>query len=181
MPKHKQRTIVFDTETTGLLLHPHASLALQPRIIEFAAVILADGKVVGHESLRINPQQELSAEITQITGLTTADVSSQPTFLELLPRIVAAFKGCDLMIAHNLSFDRSMLANDLKRHDVAEFPWPPRGLCTVELYREHFGYRPNLKKLYAKVTGKELLQKHRALDDVEKLVEIIQNEGIWKL
>lgn len=182
MPKpSSKRVIVFDTETTGLLRHPHAPLELQPHIIEFAAVILADGEVVGEESFRINPQQELSAEITKITGITTADVSDQPTFLERLPRIVAAFSGCDLMIAHNLSFDRGMLTNDLKRHGVADFPWPLRGVCTVELWREFFGYRPNLKKLYGHVMGRPLQQKHRALDDVQRLVEVVQKEEIWKL
>lgn len=182
MPKSKQRTIVFDTETTGLLLHPHAPLERQPRIINFGAILLDDGKVVGEESFLINPEQELSAEITKITGYVTADVATQPVFVELLPRIIAAFKGCDLMIAHNLSFDRGMLTNDLRRcFNVNEFPWPPKSLCTVELYREHFGHRPNLKKLYQHVTGKPLAQAHRALDDVKALVEIVQKDNLWKL
>lgn len=181
MKNRKTQTIVFDTETTGLLLHERAPIERQPHIIEFAAVVLSDGKVLLEDSFRINPGQDLSAEITKITGLTTEDVRSEPTFQEQLPRIIDLFRGCDKMIAHNLPFDQGMLSNDLRRFNITDFPWPPKGLCTVELFRPKFGYRPSLKVLYAHSIGKPLDQKHRALDDVHRLVEIVLKEELWKL
>ena len=176
----KQRTIVFDTETTGLLLHPQAALERQPRIIEFGAVLLEDGAVVHDINLLINPQQELSAEITKITGMTDDDLRGKPPFAEVLPFIKAAFAGCDLVVAHNLSFDRGMLRTELRRCGVTDFPWPQKGICTVELFRELFGRRPNLKVLYQHVMGKPLDQTHRASGDVSALVEIVQCAEVWK-
>lgn len=179
--KRKQRTIVFDCETTGLLLHPLAALSLQPRIIEFGAALLEDGEEVHRISLLINPQQDISDEITKITGIKNEDLHDQPPFAERLPFIRAAFAGCDLMVAHNLSFDRGMMRNELRRLEVTDFPWPAKGICTVELFREQWGHRPNLKKLYAATIGAPLEQSHRAADDVGALVEIVQKAGVWKL
>lgn len=177
-----KRVIVFDTETTGLLLHPSAPLSAQPRIIEFAAVILNDGIIEGKGSLIINPGVEISDEITKITGLTNADLKAAPFFTAVLPKIRGVFKNIDMVMAHNLSFDKGMLMNDLERFEARkDFPWPLRELCTVELYHELFGYRPSLKKLYARIMGEPLKQTHRALDDVLALVEIIQKERLWNL
>lgn len=175
------RILVYDTETTGLLLHPDAPLSLQPRIIEFAAVALEDGQIVNSGSLLINPEQEISAEITKITGLTNDDLRGQPTFKESLPKIRAAFKGCHRVMAHNLQFDKGMLFNDLARADCKDFEWPASEMCTVELYQGIWGFRPRLIQLYADVMGKPLAQTHRAMDDVMALVEIIQKEKLWKL
>lgn len=175
------RIIVYDTETTGLLLHPSAPLSAQPRIIEFAAVALEDGKIKEKGSLLINPEQLISAEITKITGLTDADLIGQPNFRESLPKIRAAFHKADRVIAHNLAFDKGMLFNELARLKCTDFPRPKDEMCTVELYMEHYGYRPNLKSLYADTMKKPLAQTHRALDDVMALVEIIQEEELWKL
>ena len=177
------RIIVYDTETTGLLLHPHAPLSAQPRIIEFAAVALEDGEIVNGGSLLINPEQEISAEISKITGLTNEDLRDKPNFKDSLPKIRAAFKGSHRVMAHNLQFDKGMLFNELLRcgTDDAGIEWPPSEMCTVELYQELWGFRPRLIQLYADVMGKPLARTHRAMDDVMALVEIIQKEKLWKL
>lgn len=174
--------VVFDTETTGLTLHPDAPLVKQPRMIEFGAVVLdRRGEILEEASILINPREPLTAEITKITGITDSDLADAPVFADTLPQIRRIFEGAELVMAHNLPFDRAILKGELARADVFDFPWPPRELCTVGLYKEQWGRNPRLQELYAAIMGHPLAQTHRALDDVKALVEIVQKEALWDL
>lgn len=175
--------LVWDTETTGLLMHPSVELHKQPKIIEFGAARLSckDGSLLGTTSIMINPSVPLEAIIVKITGITDDQLVGAKTFAEALPEIRAVFAQCQLMFAHNIPFDRGMLANELKRVNVTDFPWPEKALCTVGLFKEVWGRNPKMTELYEHVMGKPLAQTHRALDDVMALVEIVQKEELWRL
>lgn len=167
-------SIVLDTETTGLPLPSSAPLEKQPKIIELALSKLQDGVILEKMSWLINPEQPITAEITKITGLKDEDLVGQPNFEATLPWIVSAFEGVDVLIAHNLPFDRGMLQFDLRRcNKLEDFPWPLQEFCTVQEFRHLFGYRPKLTQLYEKIVGRPLAQTHRAMDDVDALVEIL--------
>lgn len=171
------RTLVYDTETTGLLKPGISDIKEQPQIIEFAvAEIDAKWNIVAEHSWLINPGVSLPPIITKTTGLTDEDLASQPRFIEVLPEIEHVFLGCDRLMAHNLPFDMGMLTNELKRcgREYA-FPYPPNQVCTVQLGSDLiYGRRAKMTELYEKVMGKKLEQTHRALDDVRALVEIIR-------
>jgi len=172
--------IVYDTETTGLTLHPDAPVTKQPKCIEFGGVLLdRNGRVVEEASILINPGEQLSAEITKITGITDADLVDAPPFAEVLPQLRRLFAEADTVMAHNLPFDKAILRGELARLNVYDFIWPKRELCTVGLYKDQWGRNPRLIELYESVMGKPLAQTHRALDDVHALVEIIQKEELW--
>ena len=83
------------------------------------------------------------------------------------------------MVAHNLPFDKAIIRGELARCGIEDFPWPERELCTVGLHRDAWGRNPRLVELYESVMGKPLAQTHRALDDANALVEIIQKEELW--
>lgn len=174
---------VFDTETTGLTLHPEADLRKQPKCIEFGGVILSGktGKVIHEVNWLIWPCEDVTEEITKITGITNEQLAGQPTFGESWPRIAEFFTRAGAVMAHNLPFDKAMIQNDCKRNDIVLDCWPKIELCTVGVYKESWGRNPRLKELYPAVTGKTFEQKHRALDDVMHLVEIIQHDGLWEL
>jgi len=62
--------ILLDFETTGLILPSSSDLVLQPKIIEIGAIKVSDkGSVVAELGELIDPRQEISAEITKITGI----------------------------------------------------------------------------------------------------------------
>ncbi len=174
--------LVFDTETTGLPLHPNAPLVKQPKIIEFGAILLLNGEVTEEISFLIDPQESLSEEICKITGITDDDLRGRPPFSERVEQLVELFARCGGCAAHNLPFDKTMMMNELRRCGKAEnFPWPVREMCTVGVYKEQWGRNPKLIELYADIMGKPLAQTHRALGDVKALVEIIQEEELWAL
>jgi DNA polymerase III epsilon subunit-like protein len=167
--------LVFDTETTGLALHPDADYRKQPRMIEFGGVLLdpRTGAVDTELSLLVNPDEGLTPEITKITGLTDADLVGASPFEAVLPQLAMMFNAATAVVAHNLPFDRAMIRNDLARVDCFDFPWPEQEYCTVGLHKDQWGRNPKLIELYAATMGKPLAQTHRALDDVAALVEII--------
>lgn len=180
---------VFDTETTGLTLHPDADPTKQPRCIEFGGVILSGetGEVKAERNWLIDPGEDITEEITKITGITTDQVRGQPSFQQRLPDIIEFFLMAGAVMAHNLPFDKAIIHGEFFRifpgapRDQSPIWWPKRGLCTVGVYKESWGRNPRLIELYPAVLGKPLEQTHRALDDVKALVEIIQAERLWEL
>lgn len=174
--------LVFDTETTGLTLHPDADLAKQPKMIEFGASLLSpvDGSVREEIEILINPGELVSAEITKITGINNDDLKDARPFLEVLPQILRVFHEARSVVAHNLPFDKAILRGEIARAKLVSFPWPQSEFCTVGIYREHWGRNPRLIELYEHVIGRPLNQEHRGLADVRALVEIIQHEELWR-
>lgn len=173
--------LVFDTETTGLTLHPDAELRLQPRMIEFGGVLLSmeTGEIEDEFSQLIHPGCEVTPEITKITGITNEQLVGMPGIDRCLPMLRNAFGRATAVCAHNLPFDKAIVLTEMQRLRVTDFPWPARELCTVGAYTELWGKRPRLVDLYQEVMGKPLAQTHRALDDVKALVEIIHTERLW--
>ncbi len=175
--------IIYDTETTGLVKHPAAPLAKQPRMIEFgaAALSLKDGKVMKTLKTFVHPGEDVTDEITKITSITNDDLKDAPDFnrawcLNIFPFL----KQSTLLLAHNEPFDHAIIDYELKRDGTLKaFKWP-QTFCTISLYRERWGRDMKLTELYASIMGKELDQKHRALSDVEALVEIVQKEKLWE-
>jgi DNA polymerase III epsilon subunit-like protein len=182
-PQRPALLLAFDTETTGLTLHPDAAVDKQPKMIEFGGVLvsLRDGSIVEEIEILVNPGEPLEAIITKITGLTDDDLKDAAPFKDVLPQIARVFAAADVCVAHNLPFDKAIVHGELARNGITEFPWPRREACTVGLYREAWGRNPKLLELYESVMGKPLAQTHRALDDVLAMVEIIQKEELWRI
>lgn len=178
----EKRLLVFDTETTGLPLHPAADLSGQPHIIEFGGTFLSceTGETLEKVHFLIKPPVAISAEITKITGIAQDDVAGALPFAKVMPQIVAAFHGSAGCLAHNSPFDEFMIMCELRRLGIQTFEWPSR-LCTISLYRADFGYDPKLTQLYERIIGAKLDQRHRASSDVDALVQIVQKERLWKL
>jgi len=174
--------VVFDTETTGLPLHPSAPLEKQPKIIELGAALLdAEGQVVDTFQQLLHPGEEITAEITKITGITNEQLVGQPKFADVLPQLKEFFGRAFAVFTHNLPFDRSLLRFDLRRVGCEDFPWPQGEYCTVGLHRAQWGRNPKLTELYEFAMKKPLPQTHRALDDVMALVEVVQTLELQKM
>jgi DNA polymerase III epsilon subunit-like protein len=114
---------------------------------------------------------QISDIITKITGLTNRDLDDQQTFSYHYPKLCEFFLGADTVIAHNLTFDLSLLKFELQRMGKQwAFPYPYKHICTVEKTMSIKGYRLNLGKLHKHLTGEDHLNgAHRAMADVEAL------------
>lgn len=175
--------MVLDNETTGFTLPSVADDSKQPRIIEFGAAkidVLANERI-GEINLLINPGMQVSDKITEITGITNEALVGKPLFKDVAPQIIEFFKGVTHVIAHNANFDVQMLKMDAARAGCLDaFEWNKKTIiCTVQEYVHVFGRRPKLTELYEHFMKKPLAQTHRALDDVNALIEILDTSGFW--
>jgi DNA polymerase-3 subunit epsilon len=173
-PKAMSDIILFDTETTGLLLPAGSPLENQPRILEFAAIKLnKDLEEIGRLEFMCNPGTGVPPIITKITGITNADIDGKPPFSENLKSLQEFHTGVKYQVAHNVSFDCGMLRNELLRLEAdALFPWPAVKICTVEATHYIKNRRMKLEKVYEHFFNKPAEQKHRAMGDVEILTAI---------
>lgn len=164
--------LLFDTETTGLLKPSANSVDEQPEIIElYACKIDDDYNLLDEWDSLFKPKYPITEEITKITGINDDMVKASPAFAEKVDELAEFFTGVDEIIAHNLPFDRSMLANELIRCDrLIQFPWPRIHTCTVELSMEIEQRRLNLATLHTYATGKPHEGAHRAREDVHAVV-----------
>jgi DNA polymerase III epsilon subunit-like protein len=170
----KNLIVVFDTETTGLPLHPDAPLDKQPKIIELGAALLdSDGQVVDTFQQLLHPGEDITEEITKITGITNEMLVGAPKFADALPALREFFSRAFAVFAHNLPFDKKLLMFDLRRVGCEDFPWPEAEYCTIGLNRAAWGRNMKMTELYERALNKPLPQTHRALDDVQALVEIV--------
>ncbi len=99
---------VIDTETTGLF--PDQG----DRIVELGVVLFDGGVVTERWGVLINPERELPADITRLTGITPEDVAGQPRFAEVADRFLELLVG-RLLVAYNVSFDQTFLVEELAR------------------------------------------------------------------
>lgn len=191
--------IVFDTETTGLIKPKLRRLSDQPFIIEYCfkkyeydyefplCSMLSEKVFANTDQISgfLKPPMPLPKVITKITGIADNDLVDAPKFIDRVDEITDFFLGADILVAHNLPFDRSMLANELLRLDkVLNFPWPPRHICTVQETLSIKGYRLSLAKLYAHLFDGETFDAHRAKDDVDALSKCfisLCNKGIIEI
>ena len=172
-------TVIFDTETTGLLQPMSVPLEKQPRIIEIGAIKIDHTGEIDHISQLINPGVEISDTITKITGIKQEDLTGMPSFLDVMPRLQEFFDGVDLIICHNAPFDTGMMQVEIQLSGK-ELIMPPQTICTVQEYKPLFGHRPKLTELYEAIIGKPLMQSHRAIDDVRALYEVLLEDEFFK-
>jgi len=168
------KAVLFDTETTGLIKPKANKVTDQPYITDLYMLkvehIGNEIKVIGEFETLLKPPVPLSAEITKITGLTDDMLKDSPQFFEVYEEIAEFMTGVDRLVAHNLAFDRSMLANELVRCDkVIKFPWPRDHLCTVEKTLHIEQRRMSLTRLHEYFFGKDFDGAHRAKTDVKAM------------
>lgn len=89
---------LIDTETTKR--GPDAE-------ITDIAVCLHDGTIL--VDTLIKPASAISAKSSEITGLRLADLEGAPSFGDIVPKLVEAFRRARGFIAYNAEFDHSML------------------------------------------------------------------------
>ncbi len=153
--------VVFDLETTGLS-------AQTCEIIEIAAVIVRGKEIIDRYHTFVKPKASIPPSITQINGISDADVAHSPTIEQILPQFLD-FCGHRPLCAHNADFDSSFVMAACQRQGItADF-------CTIDTVRLARVLMPELKKhklnVIADAFGLKFMH-HRADEDTAVLAEI---------
>lgn len=105
----KGRQIIFDTETTGLT--PQGG----DRITELGCVEVIDLIPTGKDlRILINPERDIPAEVTAVTGHTWEMLKDEPVFAEIVDRFLDFVQDSEL-VAHNAGFDMGFINMELER------------------------------------------------------------------
>jgi DNA polymerase-3 subunit epsilon len=92
-----------------------------------------DGQVVAQGLTLINPETYFNPYCSAVNGITEADVLGAPTLPDLWPTLSALLDG-QLVVAHNASFDMSVLRNTAARYRLSGGPGFDV-LCTYRMAR----------------------------------------------
>ncbi len=163
-------TLLFDTETTALINNSLVPIDKQPKIIELFLLILNDDFTEKAAcNFLFNPGEDITEEITKITGITNEMLKDQKPFKDAAPWIGSAIESVDEVVAHNLSFDKAMIDNEMARQDI-KLKWPAL-ICTVENTEYIRGFRMKLSELHEYLFGEGFLGAHRAEQDVRAMAK----------
>lgn len=101
--------IAMDFETANSNRDSACSLGL---------VRVENSKIVSKEVRLINPQTYFQSFCVAVHGLTENDVKDAPTFDEVWQDLTPMLKGAEFLVAHNASFDKSVLYKSCKRYNI---------------------------------------------------------------
>lgn len=104
--------LVVDVETTGLVPEEH-------RVIELALVAVSDRRIVSVDSWLLDPECEVSPEITKITGIRPEDLQGQPRFADIAGTVAARLRSASHLVAYNAPFDSNFVEHELDRAGVS--------------------------------------------------------------
>jgi len=163
-------TLIFDTETTGLVENATIADKHLPDIIEFygCLVDLATGEVGEDFHTLIKPRKPIEEETTKITGLTDEKLKDAPSWAAIASQVTSLIDKAELAIAHNASFDKEMVDLECARHSI-KLHWPPL-LCTVEQTIHLKGFRLSLGALHELLFNEPFADAHRAKNDAQALL-----------
>ncbi|GIQ67419.1 3'-5' exonuclease [Xylanibacillus composti] len=154
---------VFDFETTGI--DPK-----QDRIVEVAAIRCIDGQIVSQFQSLVQFNGELPDKITEITGLTAADLA-QGMPEDLAFKILRNMAQDSILVAHNAAFDLAFLHYWMQRTGGRTFS--NDFIDTMTISRERHEYPHKLIDMTARY-GIKLTGAHRALNDVIGCWELLK-------
>ncbi len=162
-----ERSVLFDTETTGL------DPASGDRILEFAAIELVRDLPTSRVFHRlIDPERDVPEEATRVHGYARSHLMGKPRFAEIIDDLLA-FLGDAPLIAHNAVFDFAFVNAELARLSL-----PPlheaRMIDTLALAKMRFPGMPNSLNALCSRFAIDLSERttHNALLDCRLLAEV---------
>lgn len=178
------KTVVFDTETTGLPAKtgtPEDSV-LQPWPIQLSAVVLDDQLQIVEEfnELAIPPDDcDWQTRAMEITGHNwdTVRANGRP-IKEVFEEFVNFCKDTNVYAAYNFPFDYRIIRLTGLRLGWPHALPPPSDtqehLCLMEWATLTLGARYTLGQAYKKIVGKRIENAHDAMADTLAAVEIMR-------
>ena len=171
MKEAGRRRATLDVETTGL--------SSSRRVVEVAIVISTPaGEIVDRYETTINPQRPVG-QSESIHGLSDLELGEAPTFKEVAADVLQLIEG-NVVIAHNLPFDWTTLADEFERCGV-QFPsisgWCTSRLASTAMGRGSVTAHVRLSDA-CQFFGIENKSPHTAMGDAEathKLFEVVQS------
>jgi DNA polymerase-3 subunit epsilon len=161
------RSVLFDTETTGLdPLTGH-------RLIEVAAIeLINDLPTDRYFHALVDPCRDIPEDATRIHGMTNLHVRGKPRFEEIVDALLDFF-GDGMLVAHNAPFDFGFVNAELARLGRASLAFE-RMVDTLALAKTRFPGLPNSLDALCRRFDIDLSERtsHNALLDCRLLAKV---------
>lgn len=125
-PIRKKTVLVFDVETSGLLPKKdktnsnHIPVEAYPHILQlsYALYDISSNKLLDTYDtyIKVKKEVEISDKITELTGITRKDCIKGVSIIEALTEFYKAYITADIIVAHNIDFDKKMILIELERN-----------------------------------------------------------------
>jgi len=114
------KVLIFDTETTGLPNKKDPRLEKQPYIVQFAGIIIeinqkGEYSKIDEINIIIDPEVKIPMFASQIHNIYNIDVKGKPKIAEIIPEIIKKINSVDMIVAHNIKFDKTILQTQIER------------------------------------------------------------------
>ncbi len=153
--------VAIDVETTGFDPDRDA-------ITEVAAIAFQGNDIVDEFSSLANPNQDIPAHITQLTGITQAMVDDAPTMYALRSKLRPILAD-HVLIGHNVDFDLGFL--NAERLGIGNHRLDTITLASI-LFPEAGRFSLDSLARYLELPDAAEGQNHRAYDDALQTVEL---------
>lgn len=168
-------TIFFDTETTGLPKDwnkPTTDSDNWPRLVSLSWIV-SDGKNSKEFDFIIKPVGfEIPEEVSKIHGITQERALAEGFPIDLVLGVFMAFLiMSDNVVAHNISFDKSILCAEFHRRETGpEFEREisnKNQICTMKGFMDKLNLSkwPKLNELHKLLFNEEFSGAHNSLMD----------------
>lgn len=153
----KKKTIVFDTETTGLLPYD--------RIITLGAVKIEGGELLTQSLYLIfDPRKDSSPQAEAVHGFDNWMTRYQDLFADLANSLRQWFGWADELVAHNAEFDMRYIQREFRKAEVPMLNQPV--YCTMDGARRLWrGESAKLDHCVSRIGLSRVGVRHGALED----------------
>lgn len=175
------KILVFDTESTGLPVEekdPFHYPEYWPRLVQIAWILSDDETVIEEYSSVIIPDGfSIPGSATAIHGITTDQAKAEGAPLaDILARFSAALDQTEVLVGHNVGFDRSVITAEFARAKqnapILKLPThctmkSTTDICKLPSKVKGRGFKwPTLTELHMHLFAEPFAESHDALADV---------------
>ncbi len=115
----RNKILVYDVETTGLLPKKSDKNGVFPYIIQFSFIVYDSHQrcIIEAHDYYINPPIDIPPEITALTGITKKICEEKGSnFEEIIQTFYDCYCKCGYIVAHNNEFDITMIKTEIHRY-----------------------------------------------------------------
>ena len=173
--------LFFDTETTGLPKNYKVHYSEKdnyPFLVQLAWILYQNEKEISFSDFIIIPNGfEIPESAINIHGFSNEYCNENGYDLKkILNKFYTDFKLCDMLVAHNLEFDKNIICSELYRNNAAKHAeeiYKSKGLCTMKesidfckIPGKYGNKFPKLSELHTQLFSENFDNAHNALNDI---------------
>lgn len=156
--------VVLDLETTGIWIE-------KDRIIEIALIKLHPDGTREQMETKVNPAMPIPPRVTEITGITQADVKDAPAFGNIAGKVLQFIGDSDFGGFNIERFDLPLLAREMSDAGF-KFDYSGRTIYDAQkIY--HLHEKRDLSAAFTFYCQKDLKDAHSALADTQASLDIL--------